>query len=161
MAWYAVRSKPCAEIMAGANIGRSGIQYFIPFIRNTHGKTVPLFSRYLFASANRLEELAPVHRARGVVGIVGPSMHQPPVRAGLIEGLIELQQQRGGYVVDELQPPSEPLRIGESVRITSGVWSGFVTELLAVRGNTALLMVMLFGHEREVHVRLDRLERAA
>lgn len=81
--WYLVRTKPNAEAVAVANLGRQGYEvYFprllqsMPFRGRWHDRIVPLFPGYLFL---RLDEgrqpLAPVQSTLGVTSAVrfGPS----------------------------------------------------------------------------------------
>ena len=164
MAWYAVRSKPCAETQASQNITAAGLEAFVPFLRTDRGSIVPLFSRYLFVSAVNRDRLTPVYSARGVCEIVGPPLRQMPVRPGLIESLIEIQTARGDFVVDEMPADTSVIRpsftAGQQVRVISGAYAGAVTTLLQARGNTGRLMLALFGAERPVTVKLDQLAAA-
>ena len=163
MGWYAVRSAPGAERLVLDSVSAvSSLGAFLPFLKTSVGKMVPLFTRYLFVLSPDLDGLAPVHRTRGVTEIVGPPMRQPTVRRGLVESLMAIQQERGGFVVDEMPVVVErsALVAGQQVEIVSGMYAGAVTTLLQARGNTGRLMLALFGRETPVTVRLDQLRAA-
>lgn len=164
MGWYAVRSAPSAERMVCVELERrTELEPFLPLIRIASGKLAPLFSRYLFVKALSHDDLGPVCKTRGVTEIVGPSLRQVPVRSGIVEGLMSVQKERGGFVVDEMVVARSPGKFcpGDLVRVTSGPYCDLVTTLLTVRGNSARLMVLLFGQSRPATVRLDQLELEA
>lgn len=161
--WFAVRSMPGSERLAAESISNVGAEPFVPFIRTVKGHLLPLFTRYLFCTLPFEDSSSRVCRGRGVDQILPHnSLARVPVRKGLIESLMSIQTQRGGFVVDEMPVVVErsALVAGQQVEIISGMYAGAVTTLLQARGNTGRLMLALFGRETSVAVRLDQLRAA-
>ncbi len=156
--WYAVRTKAHCERFAITHIARAGVVHFLPLLRDSRERVVPLFPRYLFVFAD-LVGLGPVMRARGVEYVLGPRRGQTPVRPQLIEALIGRQDAMGGVVIDE-RPAEAVWAPGDGARVMSGPFEGFLGTVLEARRDQVKLHLLLFGRPTETTVPARALEAA-
>ena len=87
--WFAVQTKPSQEDTAAFNLGRMGLDLFLPkvLVGSRKGRTKPLFPRYLFARFCPLRYMHLIIYARGVSQIVC-SGHTPlPVDVSIIDSI--------------------------------------------------------------------------
>ena len=128
--WYCIMTHPGADLLANAMLRRQGFVVFLPlFVNRTRydQPTIePLFSGYQFVAADRQREsLAAVQYTRGVNRFVAASPNAPtPVRAGLVEALIERSGDDGLIDESKRQTADAPIAPGAMVRILNGPLAG-------------------------------------
>jgi transcriptional antiterminator RfaH len=160
--WYAVHTKPRAEIQAQNALAHRGLAVYLPLIRvkrvNPRARRhAPLFPGYLFVRAD-LEQVgeSAINWAQGVLSLV----HFGGVPAAVPEAIIvhikqrlEELEQRDGEVV--------PFRHGESVRISTGPLRDLdvvFDQPLTAKGRARVLLQFM-GRIAAAEVRLESLER--
>lgn len=130
--WFVVHAQPHRELKAHAHLVRQGFRSFLPlhFKTTRHARqfrtaVAPLFPRYLF-----VELTIGVDRWRSILGTVGVSQlimegdHPKAVAPGVVEAIVALTDASGLLALDPAVLP------GQSVRIASGPFAGFVGTLL-------------------------------
>jgi len=156
--WYAVRTNPTAERSAARRLDElPGVLTFLPLLRDPRCRLVPLFPSYLFILAD-LDRLGPVLRTQGVAYVLGTRFNQQPVRAGLVESLVERQAQLG-VVIDE-RPAEVRWQPGDVARVLDGAFAGLSGRVLAARRDQVRLHLLLFGRETETTLPARALEAA-
>lgn len=117
----------------------------------------PMFPRYLFLHAMPgLDDLAPVHSTRGVVGLVRFGGEPRPVPEPLIAELRWLCEKGEGALT-----LPEPLVCGERVRILEGPFAGHEARLLSQDGqHRAMVLLELLGRSHAVLMPMDVLTPA-
>lgn len=98
--WFALRSKPKQERLAGSLLERAGIEVFVPLVRSRHSKLLahshlaqpspahlePFFPSYLFARLDPAKgELRLANYTTGVLHVVGFGDAPTPVPEPIIE----------------------------------------------------------------------------
>ena len=154
--WYCIRAKPRMELVATATLSTlENVEVFFPRTQRT--KKVPpqplkpLFPGYFFARFDPVVHLRNVHYARGVAYIVRRKevpVHVPPqvmiaLRLLSPEGVVEI--------------PDRPHRVGEKVKVISGLFKGeqgVVTQLVPARERVRVLFEIL-GRPTEVEINED------
>lgn len=161
--WYAVEAKSGKIHQAANAIREKGFQPFIPTMavrvretlagkRNSQFSTVhrPMFYQWLFARFDVDHDQWPAIRyADGVARLLMTSALRPvPVERGLVESLIESQQERA-------QLPDVGLKrlpIDLAVLINQGPFQGHVAHVVACDGFTTTVRINLLGGYREVRL---------
>lgn len=151
--WYCVKTQPKRESIAyGALTALPEIEAFFPRVRyrrvSTRGPrpvVEALFPGYLFAKFAPARKIRAVRYARGVSYIVRQGRDYAPVPDSIITALRELA------ATQVLELPPEPWKLGEKVRIISGIFrgrSGEVAGLVPGRQRVQLLLELLGGENR-------------
>ena len=148
--WRAIQVKPLAEFWVAHGLDRDRVVVWVPELRpraRRHGAVkwrVPLFPGYVLAD---LEDVPPglIRRSPGVIRVVGslpiPDQAIAALRARAAQGFTDLK-------AGKLYRLHRPGALGELlVRL----------ERLDDRGR-AVVLVQIFGTEREVTVQRDELE---
>ena len=151
--WYCIRSKPRMEKMASASLATlDGVEVFLP--RTIRPKKIapsqikPLFPGYLFARFDPVTHIRNIHFARGVAYIIRRKEVPVPVPPQV---MIELQLISPDGIVEI---PDQPHKIGDQVKIISGLFkggNGEVTQLIPSRDRVKVLFEIL-GQPREIEI---------
>jgi len=123
-AWFAVQTHPRAEEKALGHLRRQGYRAYLPryaklvrHARKTSHVTRPLFPGYLFVAFDpEVDRWRPIRSTHGVIDIVHFGDRPTPLPAGLIDGLIELENAEGCIPLVQ-QPSYMP---GSAVVVTAG-----------------------------------------
>ena len=156
MGWYCIRSKPRMEMVAAATLQTlDDVEVFLPrTIRPPKAKIFTakaLFPGYLFARFDPVNHLRNVHYARGVGYVVRRKevpVHVPP------QVMIELRLISPDGI---LEIPDLPHRVGDKVKVISGLFrgdEGTVTQLIPARERVKVLFEIL-GRPTEVEIDED------
>lgn len=160
--WFIARVQHRKEGFAAEHLERQGFVVFLPRLKKArrHARRidsvlVPLFPGYLFVTLH-LDRPGwrSVNGTFGVVGLLGDAHGPPsPVPPTVMTDLIERCPQ------GLFNPVSEPLHVGEAVRITHGPFADFTAKVskLDTRGRVQLLLDALGGGL--LHCAPDTLER--
>jgi transcriptional antiterminator RfaH len=163
--WYAVHTKPRAEVQAKNALSQKGIVVYLPMVRvvrvNPRTRPVaPLFPSYLFVQAD-LEQVgqAAINWVPGVLSLVSfggnPAAVPDPVVEHIRRRLTEIEERVG--------QGKAPFRQGDHVRITAGS----LHELDAVfdrpltSSGRARVLIQFLGRLAAAEVDLDALEKLA
>ena len=157
--WYGLQTRPRHEKIVAHRLAEKGVTTFLPLVNEVHRwsdrkKTVqvPLFGCYVFAKfiPNRIERLR-VLRVDGVFGLVGAKGEGSPIPDDQIEAVRRL-------VETELPWSSHPfLKIGQRVRIRSGVLDGLEGILVSRNGDRSLV-ISIDAIQRSLAVRVEGYE---
>jgi transcriptional antiterminator RfaH len=155
--WYLIHTKPAAESIAEANLGRQGFRVYYPRLLRTVcirarrvSRVAPLFPRYLFLSLDvGNQTMAPVRSTVGVADIV---------RFGYAYAAVP------SVVVTELQGRSDPVtglhslrqaqhEPGAAVTIVGGVFDGLEGIFHSRCGSDRVVVLLkLLGREAPVRI---------
>jgi transcription antitermination factor NusG len=157
--WYGLHTRPRHEKIVAQRLEERGVTAFLPLVSETHRwsdrkKTVqlPLFSCYVFAkfTPNRLDRLR-VLRVDGIFGFVGARGEGTPIPDEQIDAVRSL-------VETQLPWSSHPfLKIGQRVRIRSGVLDGMEGILVSRNGDRSLV-ISVDAIQRSLAVRVEGYE---
>ena len=157
--WFAVKTRPRHEKKVSSSLDDKGIQSFLPLHRERRRWSdryrlveSPLFLQYLFvrlpmSSESRVRVL----QTDGVVQLVGAAGRGTPIPDEQIENLRPIIAQGIPTTVHEF------LRIGERVRIRSGVLQGIEGILSEVK-NDKSLVISVDLIEKSLAIRIDGYE---
>ncbi len=156
--WHLVQFKPNCARIAERNLERQGFITFLPRERITKRSgtrfvqtTKPYFGSYLFVALE--EESAPwskINSTLGVVRLVSFGQMPQPVPAKIMQALLDQTNQDGIVKV------SSDLRGGDSVRVSTGPFSGFLGRVDAVSSEQrAWLLLEIMGKERRVSIKRE------
>jgi transcriptional antiterminator RfaH len=161
--WYCVKTQPKRESIAyGALAALPDIEAFFPRVRYQRTlargpRTVveALFPGYLFVRFAPARRIRAVRYARGVSYIVRQGREFAPVPEEIIRAL------RALATTQVMELPPEPWKLGEQVRVISGIFrgaSGKVAGLVPARQRVQILLELL-GQENRVEFPLEVLEQ--
>lgn len=156
--WYVAHTQPHAEARAVANLERQGFATYLPryLKRRRHARrvdlvAVPVFPRYVFVAIdlNRQRWLS-IRSTFGVSRLVGQGEAPLAVPTGIVEGLIQRQDEQG-FV--RLAAPAG-LKVGDKVRVLGGAFEEALglLESMTDEQRVTILLDML---GRKVRVTLD------
>jgi transcription antitermination factor NusG len=154
--WYAIRTRSRHEKMVSEQLGKLGIENFLPLVKKTRQWTdrtkeveMPVFSGYsfvrmVFSSPARLRVL----QTHGVAGFVGFNSVGTAIPDSEIEDVRAL-------VASTLAFEEHPyLRVGQRVRIKGGSLDG-VEGILSARDEDKSLVVSVELIQRSLSVRIS------
>jgi len=159
-AWYVVSSKLRRERYAAQQLGRRGVEVYLPrllLVRRGARVVRPLFPGYLFALLVLPGDAARVAWTPGVRRLVTFEGEAPALPPAAIEFL---RAQAGTDGVIAARP--QPLPVGRRVRVTDGPLAGLVgiiEDPPDARGRVGVLMDILRAQTR-VSIDADSLEDA-
>lgn len=139
--WYLIATEPQRERYAGAELGQQGFCIYLPLVleavrrgRRTSWDRRPLFPGYLFAWFDRADTArwSAIFRTKGCVAPVRIAGALAALTDAQYRGLRGLEAPDGVIRLDDA-PPRARLTPGETVRVTSGPWAGFLGEVLSVK----------------------------
>lgn len=147
--WFAVQTRPQAELRARAHLENQDFRTFLPLClrsrrhaRRIDTVKVPLFPGYLFVRLDlSRDRWRSVNGTVGVVSLVMFAGAPQPVPAGIVERLAALTDARGIVCFDA------ELRRGQSVRLTTGPFAELlgVLERLDDAGRARVLLTIMGG----------------
>jgi transcriptional antiterminator RfaH len=162
--WYAVQTRPFAEVRAMTHLRRQGYRIFCPcyrkIIHHARRRTStlqPLFPSYLFLQLDTSQDRwRSVNGTRGVVRLLAQGEHPNPVPRGVVESL----QARTG--ADGALDWAPSLQIGQAVRVCEGPFAELVGKLerLDADGRVCVLLALL-GRSVPVNLHCEALDAAA
>jgi transcriptional antiterminator RfaH len=146
--WYAVRSRPQAEARALENLLRQGYRAYLPRarveLRHARRRQIvlrPLFPRYLFVGLDRASMAwRPILSTFGVSDLVRAGGEPALVPAEIVAAL-EGREAAGAF--DRVER-SGSLRLGDLVRVTSGVFEEMIGRLVELRERDRVLVLLDF-----------------
>jgi len=157
--WYGVQTRPRHEKIVAQRLTERGVTSFLPLVTEIHrwsdrkkAVQVPLFGCYVFAKfmPSRLDRLR-VLCLDGVFGLVGAKGEGTPIPDEQIDAVRSV-------VEKQLPWSSHPfLKIGQRVRIRSGVLDGLEGILVSRNGDRSLV-VSVDAIQRSLAVRLEGYE---
>jgi transcriptional antiterminator RfaH len=148
ISWYAVHTKPQSEARALDNLLRQGYSAYLPRARVevSHARRRqivlrPLFPRYLFAGLDRASMLwRPILSTFGVSDLVRAGGEPALVPAEIVAML----QEREAAGVFDRTGRSGTLRLGDLVRVTSGVFEDMIGRLVELREKDRVVVLLDF-----------------
>ena len=154
--WYALHTRSRQEKVVASQLGRRGIESFLPLVKEVHRWSdrrkvvrLPLFSCYAFVHMQPLPELwYKVMRTSGVLRFVGNRGDGIPIPESQIENL---QAVLSSDVPFALCPF---LQVGQRVRILGGALDG-IEGLLTARNGDRTLVISVEPIQRSVSIRID------
>lgn len=146
ISWYAIHTRPQAELKALENLLRQGYHAYLPRhrARISHARRVqimlrPLFPRYLFAGLDRAAmRWRPILSTLGVSDIVRAGDEPALVPPEIIEGLRE-HENSGTF--DRVEP-HRPLQLGDLVRINAGGFEQMIGRLVELRDQDRVVVLL-------------------
>ena len=156
--WYGLQTRPRHEKIVAHRLGEKGVTTFLPLVTEVHRwsdrkKTVhvPLFGCYVFAkfTPNRLDRLR-VLRVDGIWTCWRRRRGHPDSRSGNRRG-----SEFSGNTTAWTSHPF--LKIGQRVRITSGVLNGMEGILVSRNGDRSLV-ISVDAIQRSLAVRVEGYE---
>lgn len=145
-AWYAVHTRPHAEMKALDNLARQGYRTYLPRCRIwvSHARRRqlllrPLFPRYLFAGTEGAAlPWRPILSTFGVSDLVRVGDRPAPVPGEIVAAIRE-REQDGAFDGLALRPA---LRPGERVRVTAGAFGDMVGRLIELRDQDRVVVLL-------------------
>ena len=151
MQWHLVLCRPNQHQLAERSLSRLDCEVFLPrqeSRRHWRGRIIqelrPVFAGYLFVGTDPARPIwQPIRRAHGVSRIIGFGAHGPAmVPARVVAGLMARCDADG-----VLRPFQNEFAVGDAIRIVSGPFADFVTQVDKI------------DPDRRLHVLLDLLGR--
>ena len=157
--WYAIQSKPEREDLAAYNLGRLGLEVFLPKMKLPRlcwgvcqMSVRPLFPGYLFARFSPSSYLHLIKYARGVRRVVSCGEAVLPVDEGIIEAIqIRLE---GGQ--EQLPEPPRHFRAGEQVRVEKGYLQGLIGIFERELSDQQRVVILLEAIEYQARVAIEK-----
>jgi len=163
IAWYAVHTRPQAEMKALENLLRQGYEAYLPRYRTDirHARRLqtvlrPLFPRYLFTGIDRAAmRWRPILSTVGVSDVVRSGDGPLPVAPEIVEAL---RAQEGAGAFDALARRRTP-RLGELVRISAGAFEDMVGRLIELRDQDRVIVLLdLLGRNVRAQIEAESVE---
>lgn len=171
--WLVLRVAPQKEFDTARHIARMGHEALCPFEskwrrKNTFSKhkierPYPLFTRYVFAGIKTwphdfVEIRDTITFVQGVIGVNG----EPAFLSEAERAWIAAMGEANGDLkaIQHTVSVHKAIKVGTSVRITDGAWTGHVGPLNCIIGREAHVAVEIFNAMRLVKIPLAKLEPA-
>jgi transcriptional antiterminator RfaH len=163
--WYAVYTQAHAETKALENLLRQGYSVYLPryrtWIRHARRRQAvlrPLFPRYLFTGVERASmRWRPILSTIGVTDVVRTGDEPTPIPPEIV-GAIREREDLGAF--DRLDS-RHSLRLGELVRVTTGVFEDMIGRLVELRDQDRVVVLLeLLGRAVKAHLRAEVVEAA-
>ena len=155
--WAVLATYPQAEVWAESNLRQRGYTPFLPRytarIRDrslpTLVRTVirPLFAGYIFCQHDPRDPWRPIRYCPGIRANLIGGLGVQYARAGDVEAVQAAQAQPA-----PIDQPDATRRVGAVVAPASGPFAQHQGVVLEIRGNRAVLAMLLFGELRQVQV---------
>ena len=160
--WGVIHTHPQAERWACANLNRAGYRTFLPLhlVKRRDPVTrsmtrlveVPLFVSYAFVSLAPTDPWVPIRYTPGVHSLL-MSGGKPNINAsGAVSALHAVQA-----LAATAGPKEAQWAPGDAVAPAAGPFKGHEAVVLELRGETALIAMLLFGELRQVSVDVNSL----
>jgi transcriptional antiterminator RfaH len=163
ISWYAVHTRPHAEMKALENLLRQGYEAYLPRYRTEirHARRLrsvlrPLFPRYLFAGVDRTAmPWRPILSTIGVSDLVRSGDEPLPVVPEIVEAL---RAQEGAGAFDA---PARAPRLGDLVRISAGAFEDMIGRLIELRDQDRVVVLLdLLGGKVRAQIKAASVEAA-
>jgi transcriptional antiterminator RfaH len=157
--WIVLTTKPCCENVASENLGRQGYNFYYPMTikrirhaRKAYDAPRPLFPGYIFVELGANDRWRPILGTYGVRSIVkngdAPALLPPE----FVEGL------KSREINGAIRKPQNAFQPGQAVAICRGPLDGLVGQILELRENDRVLLLLdLLNQQAKVHVGADLL----
>jgi len=172
--WYCVRTATRREKTAEASLRELGVQVYVP--RETRWerlsprqerapKQAPLLAGYIFADLTD-NQIHLANEAEGVSCIVSSNRadgtrRPTPVKVAELYWLAYAESQGMFDWTYSEKPRKWTPKKGDEAKVTSGQYTGFIGQVLELRGrNRALLLVHLFGRPAKIERPISELQAA-
>ena len=154
--WFAVQTRARHEKVVAQQLCDKGVTTFLPLVKRVHRWSdrqkmveLPLFGSYVFVKiAPRNDERVRVLRVYGALNFVGTRGMGIPIPDEQIDAVRTLIEAQVPYSFFPF------LKIGQRVRVRSGVLSGVEGTLIS-RSGTRTLVISLDAIERSLSLRLE------
>lgn len=158
--WFAVQTKPQAEMVAATNLRRQHFDTWVPQVwerRRRHGQVIPvcvaLFANYVFAEVDLDNDAwRSINGTRGVKRMLqfGDARPYPmPDRT-----VADLRRRVGDGPIDEadLDDAMRPLLPGDEVVIEAGTFASFGGRIVSTAAGRAKVLLAFFGRQTEAEL---------
>ena len=167
--WFAVVSHPGKQELVRNELERQRYRAFLPMCRRERrngGKAEvvirPLFDRYLFVGCHTEQPFGPIGNTRGVAFIVRSARGVPCRVSPLALRAVKSRCDKDGGAVDLVRkPPKERWAPEQPLRVLDGPFKDFVGLFAGASGETAKVLLDMFGQLRVLSIPLQCLEPAA
>ena len=157
--WVVLTTKHCCESLASENLGRQGYNFYCPMIirrirhaRKAYDAPRPLFPGYIFVELGGNNRWRPILGTYGVRSIVRNGEVPALLPAEFVEGL------KSREIDGAIRKPESPFQPGQAVAISGGPFDGLVGQILELRENDRVLLLLdLLNRQAKVHVGADLL----
>ena len=160
--WAVLATYPQAEAWAESNLRQRGYTPFLPRytarIRDRSLPTLlrtvsrPLFPGYIFVQHDPRDPWRPIRYCPGIRANLIGGLGVQYARAGDVEAVQAAQAQPA-----PIDQPDATRRVGAAVAPASGPFAQHQGVVLEIRGNRAVLAMLLFGELRQVSVDVSSL----
>jgi transcription antitermination factor NusG len=159
--WGVIQTHPQAESWATSQLNRQGYTTYLPLypakrrdpVTRTMTRIIqaPLFPSYAFVQIATDDPWYPIRRTPGVRQLLLAEFGKPYIlHAGALEAVRATEAKRA-----TMTPETARWAPGMACSLATGALRDTPAVVLAVEDDTAYVSMMLFGHLREVSVRLD------
>lgn len=158
---HLIATEPQRERYAAAELGDGGFATYLPLMlepvrrgRRTVVDRRPLFPGYLFAWFDpQSARWGEIYRTKGCVAPVRIAGALAALSDAQYAALRALEGADGMIQLPEDDAPAQRLAPGETVCVTAGPWAGFLGEVLRLKGD-ARVRLLLGALEVEMAVRM-------
>ncbi|HEY7097863.1 MAG TPA: UpxY family transcription antiterminator [Terriglobales bacterium] len=155
LSWYGVQTRYRAEKKVAAQLGKKGLETYLPVIAQTHTWSdrrklieVPLFSGYVFLRMNLSKEtLDRVLKTQGFIRLVSFGGEAAPIPSKQIEDLRRLLASKSPCTLHAF------LKVGQRVRIRGGCLDGL--EGILAESTKKKLVISIACIKQAVAVQID------
>ena len=161
--WFLIYTKASQESVANANLIRQQYETFLPLKQTTRKRSgvvkraiEALFPRYLLVRLSAMHDnWGPIRSTTGVCNFVRFGEYFARLPDDLVDFLRNTQEVHGPRVIKPVQ-----LAVGDRIRITDGVASGYEGIIIArtARDRVRLLLNTAAGYSAPVDVREQAIE---
>ena len=155
---FVIYTRPQAEAIALVHLTRQGFAAFLPLGQAPGEPAKALFPRYLFVEIARDENWAPILSTRGVSTLLSDDRGSPvPVPQGVMDDL--RSRLAPGTNTVEIAPTGRkrPFQLDDKVAIIDGPFKSFDAMFLALRGETASVVLNIAGRAAKVTLDVNTL----
>jgi len=165
---YVVRTKPCHEAIARANLIAIGFDAYVPTVReNVRSRTTrttvlaPMFPGYIFVSLDMADvNWRSAAYAKGVMDLLPDSDHPTAVPES---AMVWVRATEAAENAKKAAGHGPSIDVGDCVQVSGGSWEGYSGEIQGInsRGDRVRVLLTILGAAREVEVAADRVARRA
>lgn len=173
--WFAVETRPRAELAAQADINAMGLEAYVPqetrLRRTRRGKVIvqhPLLPGFIFVCAETVQDVFRVLGSKSVRNVVrAPGGAAHPIRPKIVDGSpwhfvdeMRAREEAGDF---DFTPRRKPLVKGGQAKVIAGFFKDQIGRLLSApsEGRAEIMMGGMFAGRMTVDVRgLEGIEQA-
>lgn len=162
--WFVLRTEPRKEFAVEEILRRRGLRTFCPVEtkwrrcgrRRRSPVSYPMLPRYVFAGGADPWDVVHTFDGRGVQGVVTVNG-----RPGLIsQDAVERLARISGGLVPTRTRVHRAFQVGDLVEIAGKGFQHLAVPILSIKGETARVLITLFGAPQEVDVPVSQLDAA-